>query len=270
MGRTIPLLVHYLVLIFSAFVNLHHMLSLGKLQYLHCCWPSFPWFDWNMSILLGKWFSPVHSTGLYVFPTSILGILRQDVLQTEAASAASFCPPSRPASSFIYQSVFICSSLLRHWLWLSDPLSNCLQLQCLLRGIRRHQGSNSPRRQPVTEDLMSVLQRSLDLSDHNNIMLWAACCFGFLRAGEFTVNSAFDPTLHLALADVQVDSPLNLQSFRVFIKCSKTNPFRMGLLRLSWSSLRPSLSCGFLVKLPSSPWTATWTSLSLPVWHFPF
>ena len=62
-------------------------------------------------------------------------------------------------------------------------------------------------------------------------MLWGACClgfFGFLRAGEFTVNGTFDPTLHLTMADVQVDSSTDPQSFRVFVKCSKTDPFRKG------------------------------------------
>ena len=62
-------------------------------------------------------------------------------------------------------------------------------------------------------------------------MLWAAYCLGFfrfLRADEFTVNWTFDPTLHLTMADVQVDSFTNPHSFRVFIKCSKTDPFRKG------------------------------------------
>ena len=40
-GGTISLLTCYLILIFSAFVVLHHRLSLGQLQYLHHCWPSF-------------------------------------------------------------------------------------------------------------------------------------------------------------------------------------------------------------------------------------
>ena len=112
-----------------------------------------------------------------------------------------------------------------------DPLTNCLQLQRLLRGIKRHQGSNLPRRQPVTADLMTVLHKSLDLSKPDNVMLWAACClgfFGFLRAGEFTTNSSFDPSIHLTTADLQVDSSSNPQSFRVFIKCAKTDPFRSG------------------------------------------
>lgn len=111
-----------------------------------------------------------------------------------------------------------------------DPLTNCLQLQ-LLWGIKRHQGSNLPQRQPVTADFMSVLHQSLYFTNPDNVMLWAACClcfFGFLRAGEFTVDGTFDPTLHLTMADVQVDSSTNPHSFRVFIKCPKTDPFCKG------------------------------------------
>lgn len=113
-----------------------------------------------------------------------------------------------------------------------DPLVNCLQLQRLLRGIKRHQGANRPQRQPVTAELMTVLQRSLDFANPDHVMLWAACCmgfFGFLRAGEFTVNSTFNPALHLMTEDLQVDSAVNPHSLRVFIKCSKTDPFRQGV-----------------------------------------
>ena len=78
---------------------------------------------------------------------------------------------------------------------------------------------------------MSVLHQPLDFNNPDNVMLCAACClgfFGFLRAGEFTMNGTFDPTLHLTMADVQVDSSTNPQSFRVFINCLKTDPFRKG------------------------------------------
>ena len=56
-------------------------------------------------------------------------------------------------------------------------------------------------------------------------MLWAACCLGFY---EFTVNSPFNPDIHLAVSDVQADSLVNPNSFRIHIKCSKTDPFRQG------------------------------------------
>ena len=114
---------------------------------------------------------------------------------------------------------------------LPDSLVGCLQLRRVLRGIKRHQGSNQRKRQPITSDLMRVIHRSLDFSSHNHTMLWAACCigfFGFLRAGEFTVNAPFDPAIHLSVNDIQADSLSNPKSFRILIKCSKTDPFRQG------------------------------------------
>ena len=79
--------------------------------------------------------------------------------------------------------------------------------------------------------LTSVLHSSLDFTNPDNVKLWAACClsfFGFLRTNEFTVNGPIDPTLHLTMADIEVDTPTNPQSFRMFIKCSKTDPFHKG------------------------------------------
>ena len=111
-----------------------------------------------------------------------------------------------------------------------SPLVGCLWLQRVLRGVKRHQGSNRRQRQPITIQLMHIFQ-SLNFSDYNHTMLWAACClgfYGFLRAGEFPVNSPFNPDIHLAVSDVQADSLVNPSSFRIHIKCSKTDPFRQG------------------------------------------
>ena len=85
-----------------------------------------------------------------------------------------------------------------------------------------------PQRQPVTADLMRIIQLSLDTHNSEHVMLWAACClgfFGFLRAEEFTVNSTFDPSILLTVQDLQVDVEVNPSSLRVCIKSSKTDPF---------------------------------------------
>ena len=89
----------------------------------------------------------------------------------------------------------------------------------------------SPHRLPITIDHLREIQRSLDLSTRDHNMLWAACClgfFGFLRAGEFTVNVPFQPSIHMTVSDLQADALVNPTCFKVYVKCSKTEPFRLG------------------------------------------
>lgn len=114
-----------------------------------------------------------------------------------------------------------------------DPLINCLRLQRVVRGIKRCQGSPSSSRLPITDDLMLVIWRSLDLRLADHCMFWAACSlgyFGFLRASEFTVPnlSSFSSSLHLGVQDIAVDSPVAPSCMRIKIKGSKTDPFRKG------------------------------------------
>ena len=114
---------------------------------------------------------------------------------------------------------------------LPHPLVNCLPLQRLLRGIKWVHGPASPRCLPITVDHLKVIQHTLDLSTRCHVMLWAECClafFGFSCAGEFKVNSAFDPNTHMTVSDLQADSLVNPSCFKVCIKCSKTDPFRVG------------------------------------------
>ena len=114
-----------------------------------------------------------------------------------------------------------------------DPLTDCLRLQRVVRGIKRCQGTSSSTRLPITDDLLLVIWRSLDLGCPNHLMFWAACLlgyFGFLRASEFTVPnlSTFSASLHLSVQDIAVDSSSAPSSMRIRIKGSKTDPFRKG------------------------------------------
>ena len=115
----------------------------------------------------------------------------------------------------------------------SDPLVDCLRLQRVLRGIKRTQGDSSSLRLPITDDLMMVIFRALDLTHPDHCMFWAACnlaYFGFLRSAEFTVPNlaSYVPAIHLGVADVAVDSHLSPSCLRLRIKASKTDPFRKG------------------------------------------
>ena len=114
-----------------------------------------------------------------------------------------------------------------------DPLTDCLRLQRVVRGIKRCQGTSSSSRLPITDDLMLVIWRSLDVGRADHLMFWAACSlgyFGLLRTSEFTVPnlSSFSSSLHLSVQDVAVDSSSAPSSMRIRIKGSKTDPFRKG------------------------------------------
>ena len=102
---------------------------------------------------------------------------------------------------------------------------SCLWLQHVLQGIKCHQGSKR-QHEPTTIELMHVIFQSLNF--YNRTMLWAACClgvFGFSHVVEFTVNSHFNPGVHIAVGDVQAESLVNSGSSRIYIKCSKMDPF---------------------------------------------
>ena len=112
----------------------------------------------------------------------------------------------------------------------TDPLVDCLRLQRVLRRIKRTQGNISLLRLPVTDDIMMVIFRALDLSLPDHCMFWAACnlaYFGFLRSAEFTVPNlaSFSPLIHLGFADIAVDSMSSLSCLRLRIKASKPDPF---------------------------------------------
>lgn len=52
----------------------------------------------------------------------------------------------------------------------------------LLRGTKRHQGSNPSQHQPVTANLLAIEHKSLDFSILDNVMLWVAHRLGFCQS----------------------------------------------------------------------------------------
>ena len=80
--------------------------------------------------------------------------------------------------------------------------------------------------------MLTVLQRQP--TSHNNLIIWAASClafFGFLHSSELTVPSqdTYDPSIHLSVNDVAVDSRSSPTMIQVTIKQSKTDPFCQGV-----------------------------------------
>ena len=103
----------------------------------------------------------------------------------------------------------------------------------MLRGVKRSQGSPAAQRLPITDSLLLVIHRVLDLKFFDHCAFWAACMlgyFGFLRAAEFTVPNlaSFSPAIHLSVADITVDSRQSPTCLRVRIKASKTDLLRQG------------------------------------------
>ena len=89
---------------------------------------------------------------------------------------------------------------------------------------------------PITPGILAKIHSVLAESaqEPDSIMLWAACCkyfFGFLHLGEITAPSVshYDPSAHLTVKDVQINSRENPTVVKVLIKASKTDPFRKGM-----------------------------------------
>ena len=72
-----------------------------------------------------------------------------------------------------------------------DPLLNCRRLQRALSGVKNSQGSLLAEHLPITDGLLLVIHRALDLKSFNHCAFWAACMLGFFGflvcAAEFTV-----------------------------------------------------------------------------------
>ena len=121
-----------------------------------------------------------------------------------------------------------------------DPhMGDMARLEQVIKGVKRDQVCKLPNqriRLPITGDLMRKMKAILmkNRYDEDNIMLWAAmslCFFGFLRAGEMTLESesSFDPGANICHGDIAIDDSEKPSVLRVRIKASKMDPFRKGV-----------------------------------------
>lgn len=110
-----------------------------------------------------------------------------------------------------------------------------LQLDRILRGIRKHQKPSENKRLPITSNILMKLCHTLDgniFGIYTDLLMKAACClayFGFLRCGEFTTYSRhFNVECDLCLGDVTLDLKTDTGVCYLRLKASKTDPFRQG------------------------------------------
>ena len=109
----------------------------------------------------------------------------------------------------------------------ADPMRGTDRLARLLRGIRRSRVTPAAGQLPINNRLLRIIHQALVPPNFDNIMFWAACCaafFDFLRVSEFSCTGAFDPSIHLSLADVTFTD----DHYCLRLKSSKCDPFRQG------------------------------------------
>ena len=98
--------------------------------------------------------------------------------------------------------------------------------------LKRCKGRPRPKCLPITLNILDVIHSSLHFDHYDDAILWAACClgfFGFLHCAEFTINGRFNTQVHLSIGDIAVDHSIHSTCILVFIKASKTDPFREGV-----------------------------------------
>eukprot|EP00732_Lithocolla_globosa_P002697 Lithocolla_globosa_v1_NODE_1862_length_2289_cov_60.952551.p1 type:complete len:318 gc:universal NODE_1862_length_2289_cov_60.952551:799-1752(+) len=112
-----------------------------------------------------------------------------------------------------------------------NPVETTPRLRLLLRGIKRSSVSTLRHKQPMTLEVLISILNTLNLSKSDHALLWASCClafWAFLRCSEFTTSTTrnFDSSSHLTIDSLTFS---NDKSATIFLKQSKTDPFRRGV-----------------------------------------
>ena len=187
-------------------------------------------------------FSVVHSEGkpVWYYDICVLKVQNPSAIpcvSTDANIFVAFLHSEKGAPSTVKS----CLSAIMYTqisLGMQDPhLSDMVQLEYVLKGLKRQAGGQSTRSHlPITPQILHQLKAAWtsQLSLFDVAILWAAatmCFFCVLRSSKVVVplDSAFDPSMHMAYADMRADNALSPQFLEVWIKVSKTDPFRVGV-----------------------------------------
>ena len=99
-----------------------------------------------------------------------------------------------------------------------SPMDNAVDLQRLMRGIKRTYGTPADARLPITPNLLRCFYQHLNLRHYDHRLIWAAMLlafFGFLRSSEVVALKVTDIALQEAALQLRIQT-------------SKTDPFRKG------------------------------------------
>ena len=90
-----------------------------------------------------------------------------------------------------------------------DPLLNSLRLKRVLRVFKRTQGSPAARHLPITDSLLLVIHRALDLKFFIIAPFGQPACWVLLVSLCYRISvpnlASFSPAIHLSVADISVD-----------------------------------------------------------------
>ncbi|XP_052080905.1 uncharacterized protein LOC127718859 [Mytilus californianus] len=140
---------------------------------------------------------------------------------------------------------------------LKDLVADFWNIKHLLTGVKRELGASQSCKAPVTPELLLNVRKSLDKSNHNNVVFWASCLTGFfvfLRPNNFLVKGTFNPEINLRRIDVLSCSwgiLLRLKVIKTLQFCSK--PIEVVLPYLHDHPLCPATAMSNVLALAGDP-----------------
>jgi hypothetical protein len=112
-------------------------------------------------------------------------------------------------------------------------------LQTILKSVQKHCQRPIKHRYPITSTVLKSMYDSLQgglFTPYTDLLMQTVCStafFGFLRCGEFTCSSSFNPLVNLCIGDISFAEDHVILT----LKASKTDPFRKGVSIRLFSTL---------------------------------